>query len=120
MNLEQAAKTPWGALTIGTDPTFTAVMETLAKPDVPQSERVGCIHQIEQLHTLSGVISRTRRRDIGDFTVRRPDTVTVEFTDAQRKLHDDLLTTQALILMTLHPSANVKFLMTMIRRQAAS
>ena len=95
-------------------------METLAEPDVPLSERVGCIHQIEQLHTLSGVISRTRRRDIGDFTVRRPDTVTVEFTDAQRKLHDDLLTTQALILMMLHPSANVKFLMTMIRRQAAS
>ena len=119
-HLEQAAKTPWGALTIGTDPTFRAVMETLAKPDVPQSERVGCIHQIEQLHTLSGVISRTRRLDIGDFTVRRPDTVSVEFTDAQRKLHDDLLTTQALILMTLHPSANVKFLMTMIRRQAAS
>ena len=28
--------------------------------------------------------------------------------------------TQALILTTLHPSANVKFLMTMIRRQAAS
>ena len=52
--------------------------------------------------------------------MRKPDTRTVEFTAAQRKLHDDLLTTQALILMTLHPTANVKFLMTMIRRQAAS
>ncbi|HUQ90369.1 MAG TPA: helicase-related protein [Bryobacteraceae bacterium] len=119
-HLEQAAKTSWGALTIQSDPTFLTVMETLAKPAVSQPERVGCIRQIEQLHTLSGIVNRTRRRDIGDFTVRRPDTVTVDFTDAQRKLHDDLLATQALILMTLHPSANVKFLMTMIRRQAAS
>ena len=52
--------------------------------------------------------------------MRKPDTVTVDFTHAQRKLHDDMLATQALILTALHPTANVKFLMTMIRRQAAS
>ena len=46
--------------------------------------------------------------------------MTVEFTPAQRKLHDDVLATQALILTTLHPTTNVAFLMTMIRRQAAS
>ncbi len=119
-HMERAAQTPWGALTIQDDPVFATVMESLAKPEVTQPERVSCIRQIEQLHTLSGIINRTRRRDIGDFTVRKPDTVAVDFTDGQRKLHDDLLATQALILTVLHPSANVKFLMTMIRRQAAS
>jgi ATP-dependent helicase HepA len=119
-HLERAARTPWGLLTIQGDPTLVAVMETLAAPEVPQAERAKVIRQIEQMHTLSGIINRTKRRDIGDFTVRKPDTVTVEFTAAQRKLHDDLLATQALILTVLHPTANVKFLMTMIRRQAAS
>ncbi len=118
--LEQAARTPWGILTIQGDPTFDGVMDTLRRPEISQLERISVIRQIEQMHTLSGIINRTKRRDIGDFTVRKPDTITVEFTTAQRKLHDDLLATQALILTALHPTANVKFLMTMIRRQAAS
>jgi hypothetical protein len=97
----RAAQTPWGALTIQGDPVFATLMETLAKPEVTQPERVSCIRQIEQLRTLSGIINRTRRRDIGDFTVRKTDTVTVDFTDAHRKLHDDLLATQALILTVM-------------------
>lgn len=118
--IEQAVQTPWGALTIQNDPALATVLETLGKAEVTQPERIECLHRIEQLHTLSGIINRTRRRDIGSFTVRKPDTRIIEFTPAQRKLHDDLLATQALILTTLHPAANVKFLMTMIRRQAAS
>ena len=120
MELERAARTPWGALTLQSDPAYISVMESLAKPELSQGERVNCVGEIEKLHTLSGIINRTRRRDIGDFTIRKPDTVTVDFTDAQRKLHDDIIVTQALILTALHPAANVKFLLTMIRRQAAS
>jgi superfamily II DNA or RNA helicase len=118
--LRQAAETAWGALTLAHDPSYAAVMAALGTPHLSQADRVHCLQRIEQLHTLSGIINRTRRRDIGDFTIRRPDTVIVEFTPAQRKLHDDVLTTQALILTTLHPTTNVGFLMTMIRRQAAS
>lgn len=118
--IEQAVQTPWGAHTIQNDPMLTAVLETLGKSEVTQRERIECLHRIEQLHTLFGIINRTRRRDIGNFTVRKPETRITEFTPAQRQLHDGLLATQALILMTLHPTANVKFLMTMIRRQAAS
>jgi hypothetical protein len=119
-HLEQAANTAWGALTIRADPAYASLTQTLQQRQIPQRDSVNCIQEIEQLHTLSGIVNRTRRRDIGDFTIRKTDTVTVPFTDPQRKLHDDILTAQALILTTLHPSANVKFLMTMIRRQAAS
>jgi len=66
------------------------------------------------------MISRTRRRDIADFTVRKPVTVPVEFTPQQQQLHDDLLSVQANILARLHANTNIKFLMTTIRRQAAS
>jgi superfamily II DNA or RNA helicase len=118
--IEKAASTPWGELTLRHDPTFHAVEEVLRHPDVSPQGRIVCLNQLEQLHTFSGMINRTRRRDIGEFTVRKPETVLIEFTPQQRRLHDDLLTTQAAILARLHATGNVKFMMTMIRRQAAS
>jgi len=82
--------------------------------------RVQLITDLEELHTFSGIINRTRRRDIGDFTIRKPETVTVEFTPPQKQLHDDLLQIQAEIFSRLHGDTNVKFMMTTIRRQVAS
>jgi ATP-dependent helicase HepA len=118
--LEEAASTPWGELALRQDPNFQNARLTLSQPTLSASERVACINQLEQLHTFSGMISRTRRRDIGEFTVRKPETVLIDFTPQQRRLHDDLLATQAAILARLHGTGNVKFMMTMIRRQAAS
>ncbi|MBZ5619496.1 MAG: DEAD/DEAH box helicase family protein [Acidobacteriia bacterium] len=118
--LEGAATTPWGELALTHDPTFQSVREVLRRPVVSAQDRIACINQLEQLHTFSGMINRTRRRDIGEFTVRKPETVLIEFTPQQRRLHDDLLATQAAILTRLHGTGNVKFMMTMIRRQAAS
>ena len=42
------------------------------------AERVGLTRSIEELYTFSRLINRTRRRDIGEFTTRKPETVTVE------------------------------------------
>ena len=78
------------------------------------------ITDLEALHTFAGIINRTRRRDIGDFTIRKPETVVIEFTPAQKKLHDDLLQIQTEIFSRIHGDTNVKFMMTTIRRQAAS
>ena len=69
---------------------------------------------------FSPMINRTRRRDIGEFTTRRPETLTVEFTPDQRQLHDDLLDVVSRILAHAQGEQNVKFMMTTIRRQAAS
>ena len=54
------------------------------------------------------MINRTRRRDIGEFTVRKPETVTIEFTPQERQLHDDLLATQAAILIRLHGTIDLQ------------
>lgn len=118
--LEQASSTQWGQVILSSNPEFNRIKGRLADGLFPQDERVQLISDIEALHTFSGIINRTRRRDIGAFTIRKPETVVVEFTAQQRRLHDELLQVQAEKLRMLHGDINVKFLMSMIRRQAAS
>ncbi len=118
--LEQATSTPWGQAILRHNPEFNRVRAKLAEGDIAAEERVQLITDIDGLHTFSGIINRTRRRDIGTFTLRNPKTVTVEFTPDQRRLHDELLQVQAEIFSRIHPDVNVNFMMTTIRRQAAS
>lgn len=118
--LDQAATTAWGENILKNNPEFNRICSKIAEDNVTADERVQLITDLESLHTFSGIINRTRRRDIGDFTVRRPETVPVEFTPTQKDLHDNLLRLQAEIFIRLHGDLNVKFMMTTIRRQAAS
>lgn len=74
---------------------------------------------IAESYTAS-MINRTRRRDIGSFTVRTPETVKVEFTPEQKEIHDRILDIQAKILGRIHGNQYLKFMMTTIRRQVAS
>jgi ATP-dependent helicase HepA len=118
--LEEAKATSWGQTMLMDNPEVEAITETLSSAAISDFDRVRLINQLESLHTFSGIINRTRRRDIGEFTTRNSQTVPIEFTDSQRKLHDALLKVQAEILAALHGSMHVKFMMTTIRRQAAS
>ena len=118
--LDQAAATPWGQSILRHNPEFSRIRKMIAEDKIDLEERVQLITDLEGLHTFSGIINRTRRRDIGDFTIRKPETVVVEFTPNQKELHDELLQIQAEIFSRLHGDVNVKFMMTTIRRQAAS
>jgi len=118
--LREASQTPWGQVLLRNDPTFQRLTTELETGRFDDQKRIACIQEMEQLHTFSRLINRTRRRDIGDFTTRKPETVTVHFTPQQQQLHDKVLTTQQNILRRTHGDINVKFLMTTIRRQAAS
>jgi hypothetical protein len=118
--LQQAAATGWGQKMFRNDPEFNRIQEMLSGDEITAEERVLAVNDVEQMHTFSTIINRTRRRDIDEFTVRKPHTVSVEFTDAQQSLHDKILEVQATILDRLHADVNIKFLMTTIRRQAAS
>lgn len=118
--LEQAASTSWGQAILRHNPEFTRIQVRLSQGSVPLEERVEMITDMENLHTFSGIINRTRRRDIGDFTVRKPETIKVDFTSPQRELHDELLDVQAEIFASVRGDINVKFMMSTIRRQAAS
>jgi ATP-dependent helicase HepA len=82
--------------------------------------RVRLIHRSEALHSFASMISRTRRRDIGAFTTRKPRTEAVPFTTEQQAVHDAILDVQRAVYQRTHGSGPLGFLMTTIRRQAAS
>ena len=118
--LDRAATTSWGKSMLKNHSEFKRIQNQIAEKSVTKEERIQLITDIEGLYTFSGILNRTRRRDIGEFTVRKPQTVAVELTADQAELHNALLETQADILRTLHGDRNVKFMMTTLRRQLAS
>ena len=118
--LSKAAQTEWGRLFLRESPAFQEIYDHLAELHIDDANRIHIIRSLEELYTFSPMINRTRRRDIGEFATRQPETLTIEFTSAQRRLHDDLLDVVNRILSRAHGEQNVKFMMTMIRRQAAS
>jgi ATP-dependent helicase HepA len=119
-SLDEVGQTEWGRLFLRTSPAFQMIQSRLQTDAISDTERVGLIRALEELYTFSPLINRTRRRDIGEFTTRKPETLTIDFTPAQKKIHDGLLDVIARILAFCHGQQNVKFMMTTIRRQAAS
>lgn len=118
--LDDVAQTEWGRMFLRESPAFQGVYDQLQEESLGDMERIGITRTIEELYTFSPLINRTRRRDIGEFTTRKPETVKVEFTADQKRLHDGLLELIAKILAYCHGQQNVKFMMSTIRRQAAS
>jgi SNF2 family DNA or RNA helicase len=119
-SMDAAAGTSWGELFIRKSPAFQEVNRQLQSESLADAERVGLTKAVEELYTFSSLINRTRRRDIGAFTTRKAETLTIEFTSAQKRLHDGVLRVIERILARCHGRQNVKFMMTTIRRQAAS
>lgn len=102
------------------DPKLQNVYDMLTNDDESPETRLKLIRQLEELYTFSPFINRTRRRDIGNFTTRKPETVTVEFTPEQSALHQNLIDLIARMLVHRHGSQNLKFMLSMLRRQVAS
>jgi len=119
-SLEVAAQTEWGRAFLSETPEFQSICDALEEDTVSNEIRIQVIRQLEELYTFSSLINRTRRRDIGTFTTRKPKTLNVAFTEQQQALHDDVLNLIAKILEFCHGQQNVKFMMTTVRRQAAS
>lgn len=112
--------TSWGQMVISKNPKAQGALKVLTQKNISSEERVRLITDIEDLHTFSNIISRTRRRDIGEFTVRKATTVEVPFTSQQQLLHDEILDITHEMFSAIHCTDNTKFMMTTIRRQVAS
>lgn len=119
-HLAQAESTSWGRKTLSVNPDFHRVQSCLRQGNLSREDRVRTIHQMESFNTFWHLISRTRRRDIGAFCIRRPETVSVEFTESQKLLHDSLIDFERTALSLLHGTKNIGFMLTTIRRQASS
>ncbi|MBL0225250.1 MAG: DEAD/DEAH box helicase family protein [Geobacteraceae bacterium] len=118
--LLSASRTEWGQALFQENPDFQKTYDMLASDTITPDERISFIRSAEGLHTFATIINRTRRRDIGNFTTRKPETVSIPFTPDQEELHDAVLATQARVLSRLHGDRNLGFMMTTIRRQVAS
>lgn len=118
--MDQVAQTQWGRLFLRETPAFQSICDRLEEKFLEDAERIKIIHSLEELYTFSSLINRTRRRDIGAFTTRKPETLVTPFTSEQQSLHDDLLELISRILAFCHGQQNVAFMMTTLRRQAAS
>ena len=118
--LKLAGDTPWGVAMLTTNPTYQKAVRMLNRDTITSEQRVELIGEVESLHTFANMINRTRRRDIGNFTLRKSETIKVTFTEAQRELYSLLMKTQADILIKLHGDRGIRFMMTTIMRQAAS
>ena len=117
--LTEAATTDWGRVMLAPSPEYRALTAAIA--DTQDDEgRVRLIHRTEALHSFASLISRTRRRDIGEFTTRKPRTEAVPFTAAQAAVHEAILNVQRATYARTHGGGSLGFLMTTIRRQAAS
>lgn len=119
-NLIAAGRTSFGEINLLPNPVYQNAIETLQQESITQEERVKLITDTESLHTFATIINRTRRRDIGEFTVRKPETLKVSFTEDQATLYNELLHIQANILRQLHGDRGLRFMMTTIMRQASS
>ncbi len=117
--LRRAAATDWGRVMLAPSPEYRAVIAAIGETDDDEG-RVRSIHRVEALHSFTSMISRTRRRDIGAFTTRKPRTEAVRFTSGQQAVHDAILEVQRAVYQRTHGSGPLGFLMTTIRRQAAS
>lgn len=118
--LREVASTTWGREVLATNPGFQHIYDGLAEDSDDGLSRIKTISALESLYTFSSLINRTRRRDIGEFTTRKAETITTDFTPSQKNLHNDLLSVIARTLARLHGNQNVKFMMTTVSRQAAS
>jgi ATP-dependent helicase HepA len=118
-HLGRAAATDWGRVMLGPSPEYRALSAAIGETRDDEG-RVRLIHRTEALHSFASMISRTRRRDIGAFTTRKPRTEAVPFTAEQQAVHDAILDVQRAVYQRAHGSGPLGFLMTTIRRQAAS
>ena len=99
---------------------YADIIGRLEKPEITREERVKLVSDVESLHSFNTMLNRTRRKDIQDFCIRRSYTVETSFTPQQYDLHNELLKFEFDALAKLHNVRNIPFMMSTIRRQAAS
>lgn len=116
-----ASSTAWGRNALRADANFAFWLDRLASNELlSDAERIRCLRDLEEVHAFVRVVSRTRRRDIGRFTVREPHTLAVPFTPQQRMFYEQLIDFRRRVLTELYGSATARLIIDTLERQATS
>lgn len=119
--LDDAAETSWGRSVLIHDPRFLEWLNRLRRKDeLADEERIKFIREMEDIHTLAHIMNRTRRRDIGRFTIREPFTISVPFTEEQQSFYDALISYRREFLALNYPPQIIRLITDTLERQAAS
>ncbi len=118
--LQNITHTQWGESVIAKNPLYNDILDRLEREEFSREERVRLLSDVESLHSFNTILNRTRRKDIQDFCIRRSFTVETSFTPDQYALHNELLQFERMALSQLHDPRSISFMMSTIRRQAAS
>ncbi|MDG1143349.1 MAG: SNF2-related protein, partial [Burkholderiales bacterium] len=119
-SLDSVLSTSWGVGVLRKDPCFQDIYDALKDGDLSSDRRLSILRELEGLYTFSNIINRTRRRDIGVFTTRKPETLEVAFTADQEEVYQGLLDLIGQVLRLQHGDQSLPFLMSTLQRQAAS
>lgn len=120
-SLQAAVRSSWGARILATDPRVLDCMAVLGSAKEPNdAERISFLRELEEVHSLAQVMNRTRRRDIGRFTVREPHTVSVPFTPPQQEFYQALIGFRTRVLLLRYDPLVIRLIIDMLERQAAS
>ena len=119
--LDQAAATPWGARVLVDDPRFDGWRRRLgAQTPLSDADRVACLRDLEETHSFAHVMNRTRRRDVGRFTIREPHTVSVPFTESQMAFYEAFIDYRRELLSYFHDPRVAALVISTIERQVTS
>jgi len=118
---QQAAQTSWGQKGLISDPRFSFWLNRFSKPEaLTDTERIQCLRDLEEIHSFASIINRTRRRDIGKFTIREPHTVTIHFDEIQQKFYDKLIDFRREFLSLFYDPLVIRLITDILERQAES
>jgi len=120
--LKQVCVNDWAAKTFSNNNLLSYWISRLEDVTTPISdeERIACLRDLESLHTFSHVINRTKRKDIGEFTIREPITVLTEYNDAERAFYDAARDFKYSALRRRYGERTAKLIMSTIERQISS
>lgn len=120
-NLIEAACTEWGQKCLIKDPRFFSWLNRFGQHNgLSDAERIQCLRDLEEIHSFAPIISRTRRRDIGKFTVREPHTITIQFDEVQQKFYDRLIDFRKDLLSPYYDPIVIRLISDTLERQAES
>jgi ATP-dependent helicase HepA len=119
--LRNAATTTWGRQVLSQDPRFTDWCQKFQDSvTLNDADRINCLRDLEEVHSLALVMNRTRRRDIGKFTIREPHTISVRFTPEQEEFYQGLIEFRQEMLSLDYEEQVIRLITDTLERQAAS
>ena len=115
----RSCRTTWGKKGLISDPRFSSWLNRFSQQEnLTDTERIQCLRDLEEVHSFASIVNRTRRRDIGKFTIREPHTVTIHFDETQQKFYDKLIDFRREFLSLFYDPIVIRLITDILERQA--